>query len=115
MSEVFSGVEGKRFMGALARGRAALRAFEKTDGEMGYSMRHPDWKKFVTAYQRAQSLARFFAGASCAVELDRLWKMGQEATARRDDRIHHEREAELNRLDAVILAGKRQRAANEGW
>jgi hypothetical protein len=114
---VIAATEAKRYQSAMARARKHLRAFEASGDQygIGWKLQNPHWKAFRSAYDCAEKWARYLSHEQTGPQLVALTQSSLEASARRDARIHREREAELDQLNLQILESNRQRRANGGY
>jgi hypothetical protein len=104
--------EARKYQAATARARKHIRAFEASGDEygIGTSYENPHWKAFRSAYECVLKWARYLSQEHTEPQLKALWQLAVDADARRTDRIHHEREAELDRLNVKIIEAARNRS-----
>lgn len=108
--------EARRYQSAMARARKHLRAFESSGDEygIGWKVLNPHWKAFRSAYDCAEKWARYLSHEQTGPQLIALTQSSLEASARRDERIHRERDAEIKRLQGIIRESARNRAMVTG-
>jgi hypothetical protein len=113
---VIAATEARRYQSAMARARKHLREFEASGDEygIGWKLQNPHWKAFRSAYDCAEKWARYLSHEQTGPQLVALTQSSLEASARRDDRIHRERDAEIKRLQGVIRESARNRAMVTG-